>query len=193
MLFDTFHELDRLGDAFFSDLRSRPLSVPVNLRREDDRYVLEADLPGFDPGSIDVTVEGDWLTIRAERSTNREVNEGSWLLQERGSASVVRRFSLGQDVDPDRIAADYRDGVLTVVLPTRAELRPHKVQVAVGPAAERRAIGAAAPAQSGQGSQQESPARAFAHALTRWIPWGRGHSDTTRGNVPVRVRNTRVA
>lgn len=164
-LFDTFRELDRLGDAFFSDLRSRPMSAPVNLRREDDRYVLEADLPGFDPESIDVTVEDDWLTIRAERSMDRETDDRGWLLRERGSASVVRRFTLGPDVDTEGIAADYRDGVLTLTLPTRAELRPRRIDVAVGPARERRALSGTAAAE-GEGTSHEGkaqPAHSHAH------------------------------
>ncbi len=133
MLFDTFKELDRISSAFFSGVPEAALSsAPINLYRDDDRYVVEADLPGFDPSSIDVSAEAGLLTIRAERDTSREDRGERWLVRERGSAQVVRQLALGDDVDLDAIAADYRDGVLKVTLPVRADALPRKVAVAVG-------------------------------------------------------------
>ena len=73
MLFDSFNELDRISSAFFSGLPEPALSAaPVNLYRDDDRYVVEVDLPGFDPSSIDVSAEAGLLTIRADRDTAHE-------------------------------------------------------------------------------------------------------------------------
>ena len=64
MLFDTFKELDRISSAFFSGFPESALSsAPINLYREDDRYVVEADLPGFDPSSIDVSAEAGLLHL----------------------------------------------------------------------------------------------------------------------------------
>ena len=132
MLFDPFTELERISSTFFSEFPARALSAaPVNLYRNDDRYVVEVDLPGFDPSSIDVSAEPGLLTIRADRDTSREDRDARWLVRERHSAQVVRQLALGDDVNLDAIAADYRDGVLKVTLPVRADALPRKVAVAV--------------------------------------------------------------
>jgi len=148
MLFDTFNELDRIGSAFFSGFPAPSLArAPMNLYREDDRYVVETDLPGFDPSSIDVSVDGGLLTIRADRAAEAENRSARWIVRERDAASVVRQLALGEDVDLDAISADYRDGVLTVTLPVRADALPKKVQVAVeGARPVQRAVEAAVPA-----------------------------------------------
>ena len=132
MLFDTFKELDRISSAFFSGFPESALSsAPINLYREDDRYVVEADLPGFDTSSIDVSAEAGLLTIRADRDTSREDRGERWLVRERSSARVVRQLALSDEVDLDAIAADYRDGVLKITLPVRADALPRKVAGAV--------------------------------------------------------------
>ncbi len=159
MLFDTIQELDRISSGFFSELSRAAFSTtPVNLYREDDRYVLEADLPGFDPKSIDVSVDGGLLTIRAERTAESEDRGARWLLRERGAASVVRQVALGQDIDLDAIAADYRDGVLKVTLPVRADALPRRVAVVEGAApARQQAIGEAG-SPAGEAAPKAEPA-----------------------------------
>lgn len=131
MLFDTFNELDRISSTFFSG-HAGLSSAPVNLYREKDRYVVETDLPGFDPSSIDVSAESGLLTIRADRDASQESRDGRWLVRERSSASVVRQLALSGEIDLDAVTANYRDGVLTVLLPVRADALPRKVEVAVG-------------------------------------------------------------
>ena len=149
MLFDTFKELDRISSAFFSGFPEPALrSAPVNLYREDDRYVVEADLPGFDPSSIDVSAEPGLLTMRADRDTSREDRGERWLVRERSSARVVRQLALGDEVDLDAIGADYRDGVLKITLPVKADALPRKVAVAVDSSAPtQHAIGSAGAAE----------------------------------------------
>ncbi|WP_260272421.1 Hsp20/alpha crystallin family protein [Propionibacterium freudenreichii] len=149
MLFDTFKELDRISSAFFSGFPEPALSsAPVNLYRQGDGYVLEADLPGFDPSSIDVSAEPGLLTIRADRDTSREDQGERWLVHERSSARVVRQLALGDEVDLDAVTADYRDGVLKITLPVRADALPRKVAVAVGsPAPVQQAIESAGTAE----------------------------------------------
>jgi len=154
MLFDTLNEFDRLGSALFSAINgvSTPLAMPLDVHRESDRYVLDADLPGVDPKSIDLSVDGDWLTIRAERSTNTDTQDGQWLVHERSDASVVRRIALGQDIDVDKIEANYRDGVLSVVVPIAEGARPRKITIGNGQSQSQQALsqGASAPGAEGQ-------------------------------------------
>ena len=140
MLFDTLRAFDRLESVFDTALDGMTaMSAPMDLRRDGSRYVLEADLPGVEPDSIDVTVDGRWLTVRAERSSSTEGERGEWLVRERTSSQVVRRVTLMQDVDVEQIAANYRHGVLTVTIPLMGSARPRKI--AVEPGSAPRALG----------------------------------------------------
>jgi len=128
MSFDPFGGLDRLADDL---LQFRPGSrfMPVDLYRDNDHYVVNADLPGIDPGSVDIDVDGQLLTIRAQRTGN--TNDGlKWLSRERPSGSFLRQFSLGEGVDPERITASYDNGVLSVVVPVSEKAKPRKIEIA---------------------------------------------------------------
>lgn len=128
MSFDPFSQLDRFAQSVF-DTSRQPRLMPVDLFREGDQYVLNADLPGVDPGSIDVDVDGHLLTIRAQRSAgNRET--ARWLAQERPFGSYMRQFSIGDDVNPEGISATYDNGVLSVVVPIAERAKPRKISVA---------------------------------------------------------------
>jgi HSP20 family protein len=132
--FDPFNGLDRLAeDLLLSRTASGPRPMPVDLYREGDQYVLAADMPGIDPDSIDVDVDGQLLTLRAERTADRRTDV-KWLSSERPSGSFLRQFSLGQGVDPARIEANYNNGVLTVMIPVSEKAKPRKIQVATSPA-----------------------------------------------------------
>ena len=126
MFFDPFQEFDRLANAMFRG--AGVAAMPVDLFRERDHYVLNADLPGVDPRSVDVSVDGQTLTIRAERAVDA-IEGAEWLARERPQFSLVRQFSLGDGVDADRITAAYQHGVLSLVIPVREEAKPRKIEV----------------------------------------------------------------
>jgi HSP20 family protein len=127
MTFDPFVELDRLASGR-TQLRTGPRAVPVDLLKDGDRYVLTADLPGVDPGSIDIDLDGNLLTIRAERTAAS--HEGAqWIAQERRTGSYLRQFTLGDGVDTERISASYDHGVLSLVIPLSERARPRKIQL----------------------------------------------------------------
>lgn len=133
MNFDPFRELDRVAGAFL-DTRRGPRLMPMDLYRDGDHYVLAADLPGIDPGSVDIDVDGQLLTIRAERTLT--TGEGvSWLAKERESGSFLRQLNLGQGIDTENITAHYDNGVLSVTIPVSEKAKPRKI--AVGSASER--------------------------------------------------------
>jgi HSP20 family protein len=125
---DPFRELDRLATAIFDTTRRGPRRMPMDLYRDGDHYVLTADLPGIDPGSVDIDVDGQLLTIRAERTLPS--GEGvKWITREREGASFLRQLSLGQGVDTERISASYANGVLSVTIPVSEKAKPRKVAV----------------------------------------------------------------
>ena len=127
MKFDPFRELDRVAGALL-DPRQRLRLMPIDLYREGDHYILNADLPGIDPGSVDVDVDGQLLTIRAERTI--QTSEGvNWLTRERESGSFLRQLNLGQGINIDGISAKYENGVLSVLIPVSERAKPRKIEV----------------------------------------------------------------
>lgn len=127
---DLFRDMDYLASTLF-DARRGPRRMPMDLYRDGDHYVLTADLPGVDPGSVDVDVDGQLLTIRAERTLNS--GDGvKWITREREAASFLRQLSLGQGVDTENISAAYDNGVLSVTIPVSQKARPRRIEVANG-------------------------------------------------------------
>ncbi|MFT4157281.1 MAG: Hsp20/alpha crystallin family protein [Microbacterium sp.] len=125
--FDPFSQLDRFAASVLDSSRA-PRLMPVDLFRDGDQYVLHADLPGIDPGSIDVDLDGSQLTLRAQRTA--DTREGvRWLARERGTGQFLRQFTLGDGVDRDRISASYESGVLTVIIPVSERAKPRRIQV----------------------------------------------------------------
>ena len=135
MYWDPFRELDRLA-ASMLDSRQGPRVMPIDLHRDGDHYVLSADLPGVDPGSVDVDIDGQLLTIRAER-TLRSEEDTQWIIRERPSGSFLRQITMGDGVDMNAISAHYENGVLSVVIPVSEQAKPRKIQVLSAPHAEK--------------------------------------------------------
>lgn len=127
MTFDPFAEFDRLTSGLLG-ARSGPRVMPVDLYRDADRYVLNADLPGVDPGSVDVDVDGQLLTIRAHRTAS-SAQGAKWLAQERPAGTYLRQFSIGEGVDTAAISAAYDNGVLSVIVPVSERAKPRKIEV----------------------------------------------------------------
>jgi HSP20 family protein len=102
--------------------------MPMDLYRDGDHYVLRADLPGIDPGSVDIDVDGQVLTIRAER-TARGAEGVTWITRERTAGSFLRQLNLGRGIDTDGISASYDNGVLNVLIPVSEKAKPRKIEV----------------------------------------------------------------
>ena len=129
--FDPFRDLDRLTEQMLGASAGSarvPRFMPMDLYRSGDHYVLHADLPGVDPGSVDVSVDNGTLTIRAERSARTDESV-EWLGSERFTGSYMRQLSLGDGIDTERIAATYENGVLTVTIPVAEKAKPRRIQV----------------------------------------------------------------
>jgi len=125
---DPFQEMDRMFSSFVSNARQSG-DMPMDLFRTDDHYLLSMDLPGVDPGTIDVSVEDRTLTVRAER-TQRSDADAQWLVRERPTGTFARQLTVGRGLALDSISASYTDGVLSLTIPVSEEAKPRKVEVA---------------------------------------------------------------
>ena len=128
--FDPFRDVDRLAERLFSsvtEMGQAMRGMPLDVYRSGDHYVVHCDLPGADPGSVDVAVDGRSLTVRAQRSPRAE--DVDWLTQERTTGVFVRQLTLGPGVDLEHIDATYTDGVLTLTIPVAEQARPRRIEV----------------------------------------------------------------
>lgn len=154
--FDPFQEMDRLMGQVFGSATAA-VTMPMDLYRSGDHYVMHIDLPGADPGSIDVNVEDRTLTVRAQRSTANE-QDVQWLAQERPSGTYARQLTVGRGLALDRIDATYTDGVLTLSIPVAEEAKPRKVEIRRSDSSRSTQIGSTQQDSSAQGSKQEAGA-----------------------------------
>lgn len=132
MRFDSFRDWDRL----FGQLREGvpTASMPLDAYRKGESFYVELDLPGVNSESIEVTVEKNVLTVKAERHWNDEDAES--LVLERPQGTFTRRLFLGDSLDTDKVTASYRDGVLELVVPVAEEAKAHRVEVTSAPEAK---------------------------------------------------------
>lgn len=127
---EPFREMDRALNSVLGQMLSpaRGQTMPMDLYREGENFVLNVDLPGVDPASIDVDVEDRTLTIRAERRFE-ESEDIQWLARERQTGAFARQLTLGAGVAMDNINASYADGVLSLTIPMAEEAKPRKIEV----------------------------------------------------------------
>lgn len=124
--FDPFRDIDRLLGGALRNPASA--AMPMDLYRKGEQFVAHVDMPGVDPGTIDVDVEDRTLTIRAERTQDLD-EQVQWLTHERPTGTFARQVTLGYGVALDEIEAEYRDGVLTLTIPVAEEAKPRKISV----------------------------------------------------------------
>ncbi|MFZ5869851.1 MAG: Hsp20/alpha crystallin family protein [Actinomycetota bacterium] len=136
LTFDPFREMDRLASQLMGTTTARaPRWMPMDLYRSGDHFVVNVDLPGVDPGSIDLSVDGNTLTIRAERTLRPE--DAQWLAQERPAGTFMRQLNLGEGLDVEKIHAAYEHGVLSLTIPVAEQAKPRKIAVEVKKGAEQ--------------------------------------------------------
>ena len=132
--FDPFSDLDTMARDLLgaqSGSSRTPRFMPMDLCKIDDHYVLTADLPGVDPGSVDINVDNGTLTISAHR-TARSDDSAQWFANERFFGSYRRQLSLGEGIDTGAISATYENGVLTLTIPLAERAKPRKIEVVHG-------------------------------------------------------------
>jgi HSP20 family protein len=139
MRFEPFREFDRITQELLSERRAR--QIPVDAYRRGNEFKVHLDLPGVDPGSIELTVEKDVLTVRATR-TWMPAEDDQIQIAERAQGEFSRQLFLGESLDRDHITAVYDNGVLTITIPVAEEAKPRKVEITI-PAGGAQAVTAA--------------------------------------------------
>jgi HSP20 family protein len=145
---DPFRQFDRLAEQVFGTA-ARPAAMPMDAWRDGDEFIVEFDLPGIDPASIDLDVERNMLTVRAERRTATGP-EVELVASERPRGVFSRQVILGDALDTGAIIATYTSGVLRLTIPVAERAKPRKItvstdeQAAVSPAGDSQVISATA-------------------------------------------------
>ena len=126
--YDPFRELERAASMWWN---GRAPGLPMDAYRRGDEFVVHFDLPGVDPASIDLTVENNVLTVRAERKWSVD-DVDKVAINERPQGTFSRQLFLGEQLDTERIAAGYEHGVLTLTIPMAEQAKPKKVEITAG-------------------------------------------------------------
>lgn len=130
---DPFRDFDRLAQQLLgTGTTSRPAVMPMDAWREGDQFVVEFDLPGVSPDTLDIDVERNVLTVRAERPAKN----GDWepLAAERPKGLFSRQLVLGDNLDLERVDANYENGVLRLRIPVAERAKPRKIEIRTGEA-----------------------------------------------------------
>jgi HSP20 family protein len=128
---DPFRDFDRLAQQLLgAGTTSRPAVMPMDAWRQGDSFVVEFDLPGVRPETLDIDVERNVLTVKAERTRTN----GDWemLAAERPNGLFSRQLVLGDDVDLEHVKADYEAGVLRLTIPVAEKAKPRKIEITTG-------------------------------------------------------------
>ncbi|TXS38448.1 Hsp20/alpha crystallin family protein [Streptomyces sp. OR43] len=128
---DPFRELDRLAQQLtgVTGTWSRPSAMPMDAYREGEEYVIAFDLPGVDQEALDIDVERNMLTVKAERRPVTKADDVQMELSERPLGAFSRQVVLADALDTERIAADYEAGVLTLRIPIAERAKARKITI----------------------------------------------------------------
>jgi len=103
----------------------------VDIYENGDNLVLKAELPGLSPEDVEISVVDNTLYLKGERKFEKEVKEQSYHRVERSYGAFTRTFSLPNSIDADKVAANYKDGVLTLTMPKKEEAKPKTIKINV--------------------------------------------------------------
>ena len=139
MRYDPFREADRQMQQFLGRMQEASSTMAMDAYRRGDSLFVHFDLPGVDPGSIELTAEQNTLTVRADRRWTPEPDD-QILAQERPQGTFTRQLMLGEHLDTQHVQAGYENGVLTIEIPIAPQAKPRKIEVQAGRQQSRGAI-----------------------------------------------------
>ena len=137
---DPFRDLDRLTQQVFNNVAgtwSRPTAMPMDAYRVGDEFVVAFDLPGVDTDAIELNVERNVLTVKAERRPTVPTEQVEMQVSERPLGVFSRQLFLGDTLDAERIKAEYDTGVLTLRIPIAEQAKPRKIEIGGGQATRK--------------------------------------------------------
>lgn len=130
--YSPFRDIDRVFNQLASSAALNARTMPMDLYRDGDEFIVKIDLPGVDVDSIDIDIDDRTLSVRAERKPVEMVQQSEsnrWVSRERAFGSYARQLTLGPGLNLSAVEADYSDGVLTLTIPVAEEAKPRKVKI----------------------------------------------------------------
>lgn len=130
---DLFDVIDRnLGDLVPSQASTPVVTPRVDVRETPEAYILDMDLPGFTEKDVEINLKDRVLSISSKlQEKQEEKKEGDWLIKERRSSCFSRRFTLPQDIDAEKVTAEFKHGVLSVDIPRKPEPQAKQIAISV--------------------------------------------------------------
>ncbi|MDF2529945.1 MAG: hspA 7 [Gammaproteobacteria bacterium] len=134
--YDLKNTLNRLNSIFEmmlhgenSDTSLSEWKPAADIREEENRFVIEADLPGVDKNDIDISMSGNILTIQGKRNEEHKESKGNYSRTERIQGRFYRQFTLPETIESDKVQAHSKKGILEIVIPKKASVKPRKIAV----------------------------------------------------------------
>ena len=132
------NEMNRMFDRFFKGWDLSELGAetgawlpPIDLAETNDKVVVKAEIPGIDPKEIDISIQGDTLSVKGEKKEEKEEKGGNYYRMERRYGSFSRSIDLPSSVDTNKVSAEYKNGVLEITLQKKEEVKPKQINVKV--------------------------------------------------------------
>lgn len=126
--FDPYREFDRLTEQLASTATRAPRALPMDAFRRGEQFIVQLDLPGVEPAAIELTVERNVLTVRAERRFEPRADD-EVVVAERPHGTYTRQILLGDTLDSENVQANCEQGVLTLTIPVAETAKPRRVQI----------------------------------------------------------------
>ena len=128
---DPFRELDRLTEQTWGNGQRAPRAVPIDAYRRGEQFFIHLDLPGVRPDDVELTVEKNVVTVRAERPWSGQEGD-EVIVAERPRGTFTRQLFLGDNLDAGRVQASYDSGVLTLTVPVAEAAKPRRIEISGG-------------------------------------------------------------
>ena len=163
----------------------------LDVHQDGDTMVINAEIAGVDPANVEITIDDDVLTVSGKREEDRQVEEGQWIRRERVTGQFRRSISLPPGVDPSKVKANARNGVIEIRVPRPTKNEPHRVQLGSGNGNKRTEIDVESSKQkTDQGATNESESSRSSNSATNEGGSGRSSNSATNQGRSSRSSST---